>query len=51
MGEDDIFARPEQPADNGKGFTLAQKMVGKACGMDGVRPGMYVEPQTLTVGS
>jgi len=51
MGEDDIFARPEQPADTGKGYTLAQKMVGKACGMEGVRPGMYVEPQTLTVGS
>ncbi len=51
MGEDEIFARPEQPADTGKGYTLAQKMVGKACGMEGVRPGMYVEPQTLTVGS
>ena len=51
MGEDEIFLRPEQPADTGKGFTLAQKMVGKACGMEGVRPGMYVEPHTLTVGS
>ncbi|MEA1916027.1 MAG: bifunctional aconitate hydratase 2/2-methylisocitrate dehydratase [Campylobacterota bacterium] len=51
MGVDDIFLRPEQPADNGKGFTLAQKMVGKACGMDGVKPGMYVEPETSTVGS
>ncbi|HIC10799.1 MAG TPA: bifunctional aconitate hydratase 2/2-methylisocitrate dehydratase [Campylobacterales bacterium] len=51
MGEDDIFTRPEQPADTGKGYTLAQKMIGRACGMEGVRPGMYVEPQTLTVGS
>jgi len=51
MGEDNIFLRPEQPADNGKGYTLAQKMVGKACGMKGVRPGMYVEPVMTTVGS
>jgi aconitate hydratase 2/2-methylisocitrate dehydratase len=51
MGEDDIFLRPEQPADTGKGYTLAQKMVGKACGMDGVRPGMYCEPVMTTVGS
>jgi len=51
MGEDDIFLRPEQPADTGKGYTLAQKMVGKACGMEGVRPGMYCEPVMTTVGS
>ena len=51
MGEDDIFLRPEQPKDNGKGYTLAQKMVGKACGMKGVKPGMYVEPIATTVGS
>ena len=47
----DVFKKPEQPADSGKGFTLAQKMVGKACGMDGVRPGMYCEPKMTTVGS
>ena len=47
----DIFRRPEQPVDTGRGFTLAQKMVGKACGMDGVRPGMYCEPKMTTVGS
>ncbi|WP_251978485.1 bifunctional aconitate hydratase 2/2-methylisocitrate dehydratase [Salinicola avicenniae] len=47
----DIFRKPEQPVDTGKGFTLAQKMVGKACGMDGVRPGMYCEPKMTTVGS
>ncbi|HAN69845.1 MAG TPA: aconitate hydratase B, partial [Halieaceae bacterium] len=34
-----------------KGFTLAQKMVGKACGMDGIRPGTYCEPRMTTVGS
>lgn len=47
----DVFAMPEQPADTGKGYTLAQKMVGKACGLDGVRPGMYCEPKMTTVGS
>ena len=47
----DVFAKPEQPADSGKGYTLAQKIVGKACGMEGVRPGMYVEPVVSTVGS
>ncbi len=51
MGEDDIFLRPEQPEDTGKGYTLAQKMVGKACGLEGVRPGMYCEPVMTTVGS
>ncbi|MBF8224339.1 bifunctional aconitate hydratase 2/2-methylisocitrate dehydratase [Halomonas sp. 328] len=47
----DVFRLPEQPKDTGKGFTLAQKMVGKACGMEGVRPGMYCEPKMTTVGS
>ena len=52
MGNDEIFTRPAQPAGKeGVGYTLAQKMVGKACGMEGVRPGMYVEPTTTTVGS
>ena len=51
MGATDLFLTPVQPADTGKGYTLAQKMVGKACGMEGVRPGMYVEPVTTTVGS
>ncbi len=51
LGEETIFQRPEQPADTGKGYTLAQKMIGRACGLPGVRPGMYVEPETLTVGS
>ncbi len=52
MPEENFFTRPEQPAGKeGVGYTLAQKIVGKACGMEGVRPGMYVEPETLTVGS
>lgn len=51
MGLSDLFRAPEQPADTGKGYTLAQKMVGKACGLPGVRPGMYCEPKMTTVGS
>ncbi|MFA6188307.1 MAG: bifunctional aconitate hydratase 2/2-methylisocitrate dehydratase [Sulfuricurvum sp.] len=51
MSPENIFAKPIQPVDTGKGYTLAQKMVGHACGMEGVRPGMYCEPHTSTVGS
>lgn len=51
LGHSEVFAKPEQPADTGKGYTLAQKMVGKACGLEGVRPGMYCEPKMTTVGS
>ncbi len=51
LAPSDVFRLPEQPKDTGKGFTLAQKMVGKACGLDGVRPGMYCEPKMATVGS
>ena len=43
-----VFRLPEQPADTGKGFTLAQKMVGRACGLpegQGIRPGTYCEPR------
>jgi len=46
-----LFTRPQMPADNGKGFTLAQKMVGKACGLPGVHPGTSCEPLMTTVGS
>ncbi|HAW61251.1 MAG TPA: aconitate hydratase B, partial [Pseudomonas sp.] len=49
-----LFKKPEAPADSGKGFTLAQKMVGRACGLpegQGVRPGTYCEPKMTTVGS
>ena len=51
MAPSDVFARPVAPADSGKGFTLAQKMVGQACGVTGVRPGTYCEPRMTTVGS
>ncbi|HEY9699597.1 MAG TPA: bifunctional aconitate hydratase 2/2-methylisocitrate dehydratase [Trichocoleus sp.] len=47
----DLFIRPRMPSDTGKGFTLAQKMVGKACGLPGVRPGTSCEPLMTTVGS
>src|SRR5690554_6670263 len=46
-----VFRRPVAPADSGKGYTLAQKMVGKACGVEGIRPGTYCEPKMTTVGS
>ena len=46
-----LFVRPSLPEDTGKGFTLAQKMVGKACGLPGVRPGTSCEPLMTTVGS
>jgi aconitate hydratase 2/2-methylisocitrate dehydratase len=51
LGATTLFMAPEQPADDGSGFTLAQKMVGKACGIEGVKPGMYCEPIATTVGS
>jgi aconitate hydratase 2/2-methylisocitrate dehydratase len=47
----DLFRKPDVPAASNKGFTLAQKMVGKACGVEGVRPGTYCEPKMTTVGS
>ncbi|VXC12491.1 aconitate hydratase 2 [Pseudomonas sp. 8AS] len=46
-----LFKKPQAPADSGKGFTLAQKMVGRACGVEGIRPGTYCEPKMTTVGS
>ncbi|WP_331346952.1 bifunctional aconitate hydratase 2/2-methylisocitrate dehydratase [Cellvibrio sp. UBA7661] len=46
-----LFRLPQVPADTGKGYTLAQKMVGKACGVQGIRPGTYCEPKMTTVGS
>nr|WP_197976679.1 MULTISPECIES: bifunctional aconitate hydratase 2/2-methylisocitrate dehydratase [unclassified Pseudomonas] len=54
LGPTDLFKLPEAPVDTGKGYTLAQKMVGKACGLpenQGVRPGTYCEPKMTTVGS
>ena len=46
-----IFRRPDSEDDSDKGYTLAQKMVGKACGVAGIRPGTYCEPRMSTVGS
>ena len=46
-----VFCRPVDAKDSGKGYTLAQKMVGKACGVAGVRPNTYCEPHMTTVGS
>ncbi|HRL94221.1 MAG TPA: bifunctional aconitate hydratase 2/2-methylisocitrate dehydratase [Pseudomonas sp.] len=54
LAPSDLFKKPEAPVDSGKGFTLAQKMVGRACGLaegQGVRPGTYCEPKMTTVGS
>ena len=47
----EVFTRPSMPEDTGKGFTLAQKMVGKASGLPGVRPNTSCEPLMTTVGS
>ena len=46
-----VFLRPEGQSKSDKGYTLAQKMVGKACGVEGIRPGTYCEPRLSTVGS
>jgi len=51
LSASELFIRPVAPADTGQGFTLAQKMVGKACGLGGVRPGTSCEPLMTTVGS
>lgn len=46
-----VFVRPESQEKSDKGYTLAQKMVGRACGVEGIRPGTYCEPRLSTVGS
>ena len=51
LGHSDLFLKPGDVKDSGKGYTLAQKMVGKACGLEGVRPNTYCEPKMTTVGS
>ena len=53
LSASDVFRTPEPPADNGRGFSLAQKLVGRACGLKegGIRPGTYCEPRMSTVGS
>ena len=47
----DVFRRPDTSDGSKSGYTLAQKMVGKACGVEGIRPGTYCEPRMTTVGS
>lgn len=54
LGASTLFRLPKAPVDTGKGYTLAQKMVGRACGLPegkGIRPGTYCEPKMTTVGS
>jgi len=52
LGQSDVFKLPAPPSDQKPaGYSLAQKMVGKACGVEGVVPGQYCEPKMTTVGS
>ncbi|MDP3271474.1 bifunctional aconitate hydratase 2/2-methylisocitrate dehydratase [Limnobacter sp.] len=51
QGPSPVVRRPSSQAASTKGYSLAQKMVGKACGVEGVRPGTYCEPKMTTVGS
>ena len=51
LAPDDVFNKPAPVKETDKGFTLAQKIVGKACSVEGVRPGTYCEPRMTTVGS
>ncbi len=51
LGQSTLFRKPEVPEQTDAGFTLAQKMVGRACGVEGIRPGTYCEPKMTTVGS
>ena len=51
LGPSQLFKRAPVPKDTGKGYTLAQKVVGRACGLPGVRPGQYCEPKMGSVGS
>lgn len=51
LSTSELFRKPEEVESSTKGYTLAQKMVGKACGVEGVRAGQYCEPKMTTVGS
>ncbi|VEI57341.1 bifunctional aconitate hydratase 2/2-methylisocitrate dehydratase [Pasteurella multocida] len=51
LPESDVFAKPQITTKSTKGFTFAQKMVGRACGVEGIRPGQYCEPRMMSVGS
>ncbi|EKJ7842025.1 bifunctional aconitate hydratase 2/2-methylisocitrate dehydratase [Escherichia coli] len=47
----DVFRQAKDVAESDRGFSLAQKMVGRACGVKGIRPGAYCEPKMTSVGS
>jgi aconitate hydratase 2/2-methylisocitrate dehydratase len=51
LPQSNLFRQPQPPNETSGGYTLAQKMVGRACGTEGVRPGTYCEPRMTTVGS
>ncbi|NPE55764.1 bifunctional aconitate hydratase 2/2-methylisocitrate dehydratase [Dickeya dadantii] len=51
LAQSTVFRLPKAPTASSRGYTLAQKIVGKACGVAGVRPGQYCEPCMTTVGS
>ncbi|WP_040976114.1 bifunctional aconitate hydratase 2/2-methylisocitrate dehydratase [Necropsobacter massiliensis] len=51
LPDSDVFAKPHAVESSQKGFTLAQKIVGRACGVEGIRPGQYCEPHMTSVGS
>lgn len=51
LAPSNVFRQPKAPAPSAAGFTLAQKIVGRACGVEGIRPGQYCEPKVSTVGS
>lgn len=51
LPESEVFTKPLNPKNQAKGYSLAQKIVGKACGVEGVLPGTYCEPKATTVGS
>lgn len=51
LPESEVFIKPKSIPSSNSGFTLAQKIVGRACGTDGIRPGTYCEPKMTTVGS
>ncbi len=51
LSSSEVFVRPGKADESNDGYTLAQKIVGKACGVEGIRPGTYCEPVMSTVGS
>lgn len=51
LPESEVFVKPQTASGNKKGYTLAQKMVGRACGVEGIRAGQYCEPRMTSVGS